>query len=59
MYRYCGFMTMIHLMRKGTALTSEQERIFLATARSIEDIDRRGPVIMAARKALDRYCDEE
>lgn len=59
MYRYCGFMTMIHLMRKGTAFTSEQERIFLATARSIEDIDRRGSVIMAARKALDRYCDEE
>lgn len=59
MFRYCGFMTLTHLFRKGVELEKAQEEIFLATAKDIESIDDRKTVAMAAYNALGHYCDEE
>ena len=59
MFRYCGFMTLTHLFRRGVALSEEQESTFLTTAKEIENIDDRKTVIMAAYNSLEHYCDEE
>ena len=59
MFRYCGFITLTHLFRKGVELDKEQESIYLATAKSIEENDSRKTVIMAAYNSLGYYCDEE
>ena len=59
MFRYCGFMTLTHLFRKGIVLDKEQERIYLATAKDIGNIDNRKTVIMAAYNSLGHYCDDE
>ena len=59
MFRYCGFMTLTHLFRKGVELDKEQESIYLATAKGIEENDSRKTVIMAAYNSLGHYCDEE
>ena len=59
MYRYCGFMTLTHLFRRGVELDKEQECKYLATAKNIEEVDSRKTVIMAAYNSLGHYCNEE
>lgn len=59
MFRYCGFMTLTHLFRRGVELNKEQESIFLATAKNIEETENRKTVIMAAYNSLGHYCDDE
>ena len=59
MFRYCGFMTLTHLFRRGVELDKEQECTYLATARNIEEVESRKTVIMAAYNSLGHYCDEE
>lgn len=59
MYRYCGFMTLTHLFRRGVELDKEQECKYLATAKNIEEVDCRKTVIMAAYNSLGHYCNEE
>ena len=59
MFRYCGFMTLTHLFRRGIELDKEQENIFLATAKNIEEVENRKTVVMAAYNSLGHYCDEE
>lgn len=59
MFRYCGFMTLTHLFRRGVELDKEQENIYLATAKDIEDIESRKTVIMVAYNSLRHYCDDE
>lgn len=58
MFRYCGFMTLTHLFRRGIALTNEQEKIYTRIVNNIKDTDSRGPVIMAAYNSLAHFCDE-
>ena len=59
LFRYCGFMTLTHLFRKGIALDKEQESIYLATAKDIEATESRKSVIIAAYNSLGHYCDDE
>lgn len=59
LFRYCGFMTLTHLFRKGITLENEQEQKFLATAKDIVNIDNRKTVIMAARNSLGHYCNDD
>ena len=59
MFRYCGFMTLTHLFRRGVELDKEQECKYLATAKNIEEVDSRKTVIMAAYNSLGHYCNEE
>lgn len=59
MFRYCGFMTLTHLFRRGVELDKEQECKYLATAKNIEEVDCRKTVIMAAYNSLGHYCNEE
>ena len=59
MFRYCGFMTLTHLFRKGIELDKEQEGTYLTIAKSIGENDSRKSVIMAAYNSLNHYCDEE
>ena len=59
MFRYCGFMTLTHLFRRGTKLNDEQEGIYLAIAKDIEKIESRKTVIIAAYNSLGHYCNEE
>lgn len=59
MFRYCGFMTLTHLFRRGIELDKEQENTYLATAKNIEELESRKTVIMAAYNSLGHYCDDE
>lgn len=59
LFRYCGFMTLTHLFRRGVKFDKEQERIFLATAKEIENIEERKTVIIAAYNSLEHYYNEE
>lgn len=55
MFRYCGFLTISHLLRNGITLNSNEEERFLRIAEEIEAVDTRKNVIMAARNSLMRY----
>lgn len=59
MYRYCGFMTLTHVFRRGIELDKEQENTYLATAKNIEELESRKTVIMTAYNSLGHYCDDE
>jgi hypothetical protein len=59
MFRYCGFMTLTHLFRRGTRLDAEQESRYLAIAKDIENIESRKSVIIAAYNSLGHYCNED
>lgn len=59
LYRYCGFMTLTHLFRRGIKLNDEQEAIYMATTKEIEETENRKTVIMAAYNSLGHYCNEE
>jgi hypothetical protein len=39
MFRYCGFMTLTHLFRRGIKLDKELENTYLATAKNIEELE--------------------
>ena len=59
MFRYCGFMTLTHLFRRGIKLDAEQEAAYLAIAKDIENIESRKSVIIAAYNSLGHYCNED
>lgn len=59
MFRYCGFMTLTHLFRRGCSLDKGQEETFLNTVRNIEKIEKRMPVVVAAYNSAEHYCSEE
>lgn len=59
LFRYCGFMTLTHLFRRGITLSEEQMIAYTEVAKNIKDIDDRGSVIMAAHNSLLHLCDEE
>lgn len=59
MFRYCGYMTLTHLFRRGFGLDKEQEECYLAEARRIEEVEERKTVIMAAYNSLGHYGDSE
>ncbi len=55
MFRYCGFLTLSHLMRSGTKLNEEEKEAYLKIAENIESRDTRKTVILAARNSLIHY----
>jgi 3-methyladenine DNA glycosylase AlkD len=59
MFRYCGYMTLTHLFRRGAELDKEQEERYLTEARRIEEVEERKTVIMAAYNSLGHYSDSE
>lgn len=59
MFRYCGFMTLTHLFRRGIKLDKELENTYLATAKNIEELENRKTVIIAAYNSLGHFIDEE
>ena len=59
MFRYCGFMTLTHLFRRGIELDKKHESIYLAIAKDIEKTENRKSVIMAAYNSLSHYCNDD
>lgn len=59
MFRYCGFMTLTHLFRKGVMLNNEQKAAYLAIAEKIEEKESRKSVIIASYNSLEHYREIE
>lgn len=55
MFRYCGFMTISHLLRNGTRLDKSEEERFLKSINRVGDTDNRGAVALAARNTIMLY----
>lgn len=59
MFRYCGYLTLAHLLRSGMGLTDEQAKIFLTEVRDINDCENRTPVVTTAYNSLMYYIDNQ
>lgn len=59
LFRYCGYLTLAHLLRSGMGLTEEQEKTFLTEIRDVSDCENRTPVITTAYNSLVHYVDNQ
>ena len=47
LHRYCGYLTLAHVARRGQALTAEQEKLF---------VERAGELFEASEGCVDKQC---
>ncbi|MBR5593796.1 MAG: DNA alkylation repair protein [Bacteroidaceae bacterium] len=57
MYRYCGYLTISHLVRRGVAASDEQERAFFKSIINIESVEKQSPTTGCALNAIMNYLD--
>lgn len=59
LYSYCGYMTLLHLLRSGQLLTPEQEQRFFGSIAIHTTEGTENSIAIQARKALTFYCEED
>lgn len=59
LHRYCGYLTLAHLARKGFVLTPAQEELFCKQIAEVFDTDGHSIIKQCAEKALIGYIGEE
>ena len=59
LHKYCGYLTLTHLLRKGGTLTQEQETLFYRQISELFDTNCASTTKRCAGKALCAYIDED
>ena len=57
LHRYCGYLTLAHVARRGQALTAEQEKLFVELAGELFEASEGGVDKQCAAKAVCSYID--
>lgn len=55
--KYCGYLTLAHIARKGIALTAEQESTLYKLAAGLFDTNEKSTIKQCASKAICNYID--
>lgn len=59
LHKYCGYLTIAHIARRGDTMTEEQEATFFKQAASIFDAYETGIIRQCAGKAVCNYIEED
>lgn len=57
LHRYCGYLTLAHIARRGQAFTAEQEKLFFERAGELFEANEGGVDKKCAAKAVCSYID--